>query len=270
VAITGVLGISDSLSATPAPWPRAPWRSLLLAFAISLLAHVIVLSALSAKREGDARAPVLTVTLRGVIVASPPAAPDAVRAASPAPPAVQRRPAPTASAWQPAERAAAQVSRTATDASGEAVHSAGVQERTASALDERTSAARQEAHRERRVEATEMIDAFPAPVSRPDLGEVGRKVAGRRLQSSVWIAADGSVEKAFVKRNEISDELAGLLEQALASMRFTPAIRDGEPVPSLLQARLCFDDAGVLDTAPPECLRPGAGAAPEAMASPAR
>jgi hypothetical protein len=83
-----VLEGCGSVRATPASWPRAQWQSLLLAFAISLLAHVIVLSALSARREGDARPPVLTVALRGVIVAAPPPAPDAVRAAPAAPPAV--------------------------------------------------------------------------------------------------------------------------------------------------------------------------------------
>jgi hypothetical protein len=270
VANTGVLGSSGSWNATPASWPQAAWRSLLLAFAISLFAHVIVLSTLPARREGDARPPVLTVTLRGVIAASPPPARDAVRAA-PAPlPPVQRRPAPSASGRQGAERANPQVSGTTTEANGEAVHSAGVPERTPPAVQERTAPELQQAHRERAFEAAETRDAPPTPLSRPDLGEIGRKVAGRRIQSSVWIAADGSVEKAFVKRNEISDEVAGLLEQALASVRFTPAIEDGKRVPFLLQARLCFDDAGVLDTAPPECLRPGAGAEPEATAAPAR
>ena len=128
---------------------------------------------------------------------------------------------------------------------------------------ERTTAALQPSHGERVFSAPQPTDAPPRPLSRPEIGDVGHKVAGRRLQSSVWVAADGSVEKAFVKRNEISDEVAGLLEQALAGVRFTPALQDGKPVPALLQARLCFDDAGALDTAPSECLRPGGGAAAE-------
>lgn len=111
------------------------------------------------------------------------------------------------------------------------------------------------------------MDVPPAPVSLPGFGEAGRQLAGRRIQSSVWVAADGSVEKAFVKRNEISDAVAGLLEQALAGARFTPARQDGKAVPWVLQARVCFDDDGALDTASPECLRPGAGAGGEASSA---
>jgi hypothetical protein len=100
-------------------------------------------------------------------------------------------------------------------------------------------------------------------VSTPELGEVARQVVGRRLQTTLWISAQGRVEKAFVKRNELAEDVAQSLEQALSAVRFTPALLHGEPVPSVLETRLCFDPAGVLDTSSAECLRPAAeGAAP--------
>ena len=88
-------------------------------------------------------------------------------------------------------------------------------------------------------------------------------MVGRRLQTTLWISAQGRVEKASVKRNELAEEVAQSLEQALSAVRFTPALLHGEPVPSVLETRLCFDAAGVLDTSSAECLRPaGEGAAP--------
>ncbi|MBK6008482.1 hypothetical protein JJB11_20460 [Ramlibacter ginsenosidimutans] len=237
-------------------------RSLLPAFAISLLAHVLLLCAGSAKHEGGAHAPVLTVTLTAAVFAPPSPAPDAQRARPAAAPTMQRQPTVTPSARQLAGRAATEAPAAVSGATRLAAAAAPPTAQVARVW-ERTAAALKLSQRERAFSAVQTMDAPPTPLSRPELGDVGRKVAGRRLQSSVWIAADGSVEKAFVKRNEISDEVAGLLEQALASVRFTPALQDGKPVPSLLQARLCFDDAGALDTAPTECLRPGAGAAAE-------
>src|SRR5206468_5655649 len=103
----------------------------------------------------------------------------------------------------------------------------------------------------------------PNPVSSPEVGDVARKVMGRRLQTTLWIEADGTVRKAFVKRNELPDDVAVLLEQALATVRFTPGRIGDHAVPTILNARLCFDDAGVLDTTTSDCLRPSA---PDAQA----
>jgi hypothetical protein len=234
-------------------------RSLLLAFAISLLAHVLVLSVALEQRTGVARAPVLTITLTAALTASPALA--AARAPSAAAPAVQHQATVIARPRQPAGRFAVAASAPITAASGwvaaapAAAQAARVQERTAAAL--------QPSRPQRDFAVPKTMDVPATPLFRPEVGDLGRQLAGRRLQSSVWVAADGSVEKAFVKRNEISEEVAGLLERALASVRFTPAIQDGQAVPSLLQARLCFDEAGALDAAPPECLRPEAGAAAE-------
>jgi hypothetical protein len=263
-ALFGDGGSRSGARGTPAPWPRTPGPSLLIALSISLLAHALLLSAGSAKREGGAHPPALTITLTAASVAPPSPAPDVMRA-TPAEPTMQRRPPATPRPRQLVGRAAAEAPAAATPTTVQAAAAPATAQ--AARVQERTTAALQPSQRERAFEPSETMNTPAMPLSRPEFGETGRQVAGRRIQASVWIAADGSVEKAFVKRNEISEEVAGLLEQALASVRFTPGLQDGKPVPSLLQARLCFDDAGALDTAPTECLRPGTGAAGEATSA---
>jgi len=217
-------------------WPLSQWKPLLAALAISLAVHVLVLTMQAAPvAPGDGRAPVLTVTMTGALVApkpqppvapvtQPPAvveptAPLPPRAKTPAPAPVREQPV---AAQRPPQRAPAQVP----------------------SEEERAAALANEPER-------------PAsPLSSPELGEVARKVSGRRLQAWVWIDEQGRVGKAFVKRNEISEEVASLLEQALGTVRFAPAQQGGRPVASELLTRLCFDDAGTLVAADNECLSP--------------
>lgn len=219
----------------PVTWPLSQWKPLLAALAISLAVHVLVLTMQPAPvAPGDGRAPVLSVTLTGALVAprpqprsAPVAQPPAVteppaplppRANTPAPSPV---PAPVAAAQRPPQRQPAAVPSE--------------EERAAALANEPEQPA--------------------SPLSSPELGEVARKVSGRRLQAWVWIDEQGRVGKAFVKRNEISEEVASLLEQALGTVRFAPAQQGGRPVASELQTRLCFDDAGTLVAADDECLR---------------
>jgi hypothetical protein len=252
-----------------ASWPRTQWRSLLLAFALSLAAHVVVLSTLAPKRAGDAREPLLTVTLVGAFATSPPPTPDAVHASPAAPAATPPSPKPPAQVERHVERMAVAAPQGAAGANAKPTAPQAAPP-PVPALAPPVRPALQRADQERAFEAADTLDALPAPVSSPDIGDVGRKVVGRRLQVSVWVESDGTVQKAFVKRNEISDDVARLLEQAVASVRFTPGRRDGKPVPSVLDARLCFDDAGVLDIHSAECLRPGVAPSAEEAASPAR
>ena len=224
-------------------WPRRQWRSLLFALAVSLGAHVIVLSSVHTppQRVGDARAPVLVVTIARPVVASPAPLPQAQRAA-PAAPAMSRQRAAKENALAAApKRADAQaVAKAAPRASAP------------------TPPRLQPAEKERAFEAADTLDAPPTPLSSPEFGDVAARVEGRRLQANVWVDEQGVVRKAFVKRNEISDEVAARLEQAIAAVHFAPGRKDGRAVPAVLDARLCFDDAGVLDTRSDECLRPAA------------
>jgi hypothetical protein len=77
----------------------------------------------------------------------------------------------------------------------------------------------------------------------------------RRLPVSVSIDAEGKVVGVKVSKYEISDELARQLEQAVAAIRFTPGMRDGQAVPTVMETRLCFDAEGRLDTTPKSCWR---------------
>lgn len=225
-------------------WPRAQWRSLSIAFALSLLAHLLVLSSLHAPRVGDARTPVLVVTLARPISASPKPTSHDLPGAPAAPPV------------RASQQQRAKESALAPAAKGAQVQAAAAPTAPASSGAAPRSLA---AERERAFVSADTLDLPPNPLSSPELGDVGHRLEGRRLQASVWVDEHGVVRKAFVKRNEISDDVAVLLEQAIANVHFAPGRKDGQPVPAVLDARLCFDEAGVLDTHSEDCLRPAAG-----------
>jgi len=236
-------GRRGRLIGSVAGWTRTEWRTLLVALAISLAAHLALLATKRSEREGDGRVSALVVRLVSppVIAARPSApapAPATTQPPSPPPrpiaipsPKAPAAPAPRVAQAQPAAPAAS----------------------SAASPPQAAPVAREEPA----PQAAREPDEPASPVSTPDLGEVARRLSGRRLQASLWIAADGSVEKAFVKRNEIAEDVALALERALSGVRFTPARLQGQPVASELDTRLCFDPAGVLDTTSPECLRPG-------------
>jgi hypothetical protein len=242
-------------------WSRAEWRSLLAALAISLLVHALVLGTAPPVREGDGRRPVLTVTLTGAFIAprapvvtapeAAPATPSSTKAPELPPAPMFTRPAATAPAARSARVAVAPETRSQEDAvrpPARAIAPPGLDERGFLPAD--------------------ALEQPPNPLSSPELGDVPRRVVGRRLQTRLWIDADGSVRQAMVKRNEIPEEIAVLLEHALATVRFSPGQQGGHAVASVLDARLCFDDAGVLDTNSSECLKPAAAPADAAASSP--
>jgi hypothetical protein len=207
-----------------------PWKSLLPALAVSLLAHGLLLFAFNVRRDAHAPAPVLLVTLRTVTVVPPPPPPaPAPAAATPAPvPPPQPTPRVVAPAPVPVP---APVPPQAAPAPA-----APAPDREFHPVDELTQA--------------------PLPQGTPDVQEVAARLVGRRLPVTVWVDADGMVDKAVVTRNELTPEVATLLEEAIAKVRFTPARRDAQPAAAIVRTLLCFDDAGVLDTTSDECWKP--------------
>jgi hypothetical protein len=232
-----------------AGWTRTEWKSLLVAVAISLAVHGALLATKRPAREGDARSPALVVRL---VTPPVPAARPPVPVAAPAAPGPGRSPQPIAIPSAKAPPAAAPPSPAAATATPDSPPPS-VPRRAAAAPPEPPA------------DTVQAEDAAATPVSTPEIGDLARQVVGRRLQTMLWISVDGRVEKAFVKRNELGEDVAQALEQALAGVRFTPARLRGEAVPSVLETRLCFDPAGVLDTSSPECLQPAeAGSQPPA------
>src|SRR4051812_17723150 len=69
VGNTGVQGDRGALVRWWTARSRAERRSLLVALGISLVTHAVVLGTMRPQREGDARTPVLRVTLTGTFAA---------------------------------------------------------------------------------------------------------------------------------------------------------------------------------------------------------
>jgi hypothetical protein len=224
-----------------AGWTRTEWKSLVVAVAISLAVHGALLAAKRPAREGDARSPVLVVRL---VMPPVPAARPPVPVAAPTAAGPGRAPRPIAIRSAKAPPAAAAPSPAPATATPDSPPASVPRHAPAAPLAPPPA------------DIVQAEDAPATPVSTPELGDVARQVVGRRLQTMLWISAEGRVEKAFVKRNELGEDVAQALEQALVGVRFTPARLRGEAVPSVLETRLCFDAAGVLDTSSTECLRP--------------
>lgn len=212
-----------------------------MALAISLAAHLLLLTTVRPHRQGDGRVPVLVVTLTRALVVPPPPAPAAVQAAATAPQPPQPRPAPSPQAATALAAAAARAPALPALLPQPAVT--------------HPQPAPKPADETRAATGADAPEQPATPVSSPELGDVARRVVGRRLQATVWIDENGTVRQAAVKRNEISEEVGRLLEQALATMRFAPAQSGGRPVASVLETRLCFDREGVLVSGSPECLQ---------------
>ena len=242
-------------------WTRAEWRSLFAALAVSLLVHALVLGTQPPVREGDGRRPALNVTLTGAFIA--PRAPVVTAPASPPfqPSAARPREKPPVPAFtRPAHDAPAAGSARVAIAPGTASQEDAVQPPR--------RAIAPPGFDESGFVPADALQQPPNPLSSPELGDVPRRVVGRRLQTRLWIDADGSVRQAFVKRNELPEEVAVLLERALATVRFSPGQQGGHAVASVLDARLCFDAAGVLDTSSSDCLAPTAAPAQASASAP--
>ncbi len=238
-------------------WTRAEWRSLLVALAISLLAHALLLTTARPHREGDGLQPVLTVRLTGAFVAPRPAEVPVAAATSSPPAAIPALPQPkkepeTAQAMHVAPAPPAPAVAPAKVEAVPAIARPVPQQPVTRPEPEQSARAADEV----RAAAPTLAPSQPAsPLSTPDVGDLGRTLLGRRLQARLWVAPDGTVTQAEVRRNEISPEVARSLEQALATMRFAPAQQDGAPVPTVLDTRVCFDNAGLLATLDAECLQ---------------
>lgn len=226
-----------------------------VALAVSLLAHALLLSALRVPRENEPREPALVVTLTEAFRQVPPAAsaPPAQEPPAPMPP-TPSPPPPVAPAAAPAPREAAEPPRPAASITPP----------------EKTVPTEPPAAETKRPVARRDDETFlapgewttpPLPQVTPDARQLaGARLVGRRLAMTVWIDGQGAVRKAVVDPNELSPETVTLLEQVLAGVRFTPASLDGQPVGARVVSRLCFDDAGVLDTTSPGCWRFDGGA----------
>lgn len=198
---------------------RSEWKPLLLAGAVSLAAHVLLLGALRAARESEVPSPRFVVRFTE---APAPASP-----AAPAPPVAAENPAQAAAAPQPARAASEPVAG----------------RRTAQASAPKPSV----------FHPPEEVSRPPLARSAPRTGEAGAALKARRLAVTLWIDAAGRVQRAEVTRNEVSAGLAQQLESAVLGVRFVPAQREGERVAAEHRTMLCFDDAGHLDTASEEC-----------------
>lgn len=245
-------------SASPVEWPGQR-RTLAWAVLLSLLLHVLLLAAWRAPRKGASLQPALVVTLTGAFVvpqrpqvapvaaAQPPIAraqpPAASAATEPVAPARRARAAPAHAASAPVAetpRSEAVASARTRDAPGEAVASA------------RAPAARADLTFYR----ADQLSQGPVPQDDPAAQQLAAAhLVGRRLVVTVFVDAQGAVREAHVAPYEISEQQAALLQQAVAAVRFAPASMDGKPVAAQVQSRLCFDDAGLLDTTSPGCWR---------------
>ncbi len=205
----------------------AAGKPLLLACVVSLAAHALLLANWHVARES--RDPEPRLVVRVVAPAAVQAAPAPVE---PVPPS--RAPAVAA----PVPRA------------------------PASAVSP-TPAARQPARPRVAASVFLPLDALTLPPrarSAPDVGDAGEALRARRHEVAIRVDAGGRVQEAQVTRNEIGPELAQQLEAAVTGVRFVPARLDGDAVGAEFTTRLCFDDAGVLDTSSDGCWRlEGAG-----------
>lgn len=214
--LNGARAVAQNALAGPL---RSEWKPLLLAGAVSLAAHVLLLGALRVPRESEVPSPRFVVRLTE--------APAPASRAVPAPPVAAGNPAQAAAAPQPSRAASEPVAGP----------------RTAQASAPKPPV----------FYPPEAVSRPPLARSAPRTGEAGAALKARRLAVTLWIDAAGRVQRAEVTRNEVGPELAGRLENAVLGVRFVPAQREGERVAAEYRTLLCFDDAGNLDTASEEC-----------------
>jgi hypothetical protein len=215
-------------SQPPERQARSPWLSLLPAVAVSLVLHAVLLLVLVLPRAAQAPRTALVVTLRSAPEERPPAPPPAPAAPIkvPAPPPVAARPPEPAPPPSPAP---------------------------APATARQLAAARPDTASDPAPE----LARGPLPEGNPDLGELALQLLGRRLRVSVWVDPLGTVQKAEVAPNELTQQQVELLERAIAQVQFTPARgQHGAAAAGVLRTLLCFDEAGQLDASSDECWKP--------------
>lgn len=210
---------------------RTRWRSLVPAFAVSLLMHVLALALLLPSMQRQAARPEPVVSLTAVIVAPKPAPPAAVPEPRPEPASAQARTpvAPVTPAVPPSAAPAA----------------------PAPAAPPASAVARAAPPEESRP---------PVPQDDPFAGQVHPQLVGRRLAARVWLREDGGVDQAQVRPNEVPPDVVTRLEEALARVRFAAGTGEPSGPRRVMDVLLCFDQAGALDTGSPECWSPGSTA----------
>jgi hypothetical protein len=241
----------DVLAGGPAHvlWPGLPRigqsRSgrVILAFVLSLAAHLALLSATFPRAHRQASPGVLFVTLVGVRAADSPLPAPAQPANSdrvatlPGPPAAS-----PPSAVQPE--------------SSVPVAAAKPQPTTAapSSSDAKPAPARTAPNEPLAHVPAEQLDRAPAPLGSPGMDfAVQKELTGRRLLVRIWVDADGKVSRTVFVNPELSAAALAALEEAIARVRFTPGSQAGQEVGSVVRTRLCFDDAGQLESGSAEC-----------------
>jgi protein TonB len=235
-------------------------RRLAVAVVVSLLLHAAFFLALRLPRDGSAKEPpvaiVFTATLRQAppsgSIAPPTPEPAAVPAppppAPPVPPMPVPAPDPTPAAPAVAPTRAEQPPPTpvppSTEAAAQPAPPAPVEAVAPPPRDDTVYLKK------------DQWSTPPLAQDSPDAGQLaGTRVVGRRLLVTMWIDAQGAVARAEVVPYELRAEVAALLARTVVGVRFTPATLEGKPVPSEITSRLCFDDAGKLDTASEGCWR---------------
>jgi hypothetical protein len=208
-------------AAGPLPALHGPWRPPAIAFGISVLVHLAVLSVLGGAPHDIVPAPVLMVTFS-------PDGPDLAELPAPAM---------TPESTPPQQAAAPLVAK-----DGPPVKST-PEERPPAPPPPRQASA-----------PPAPDDPVPRARTRPGIApDIARELSGRRLRVSIWIDAAGHVSKVDLGGNELSEAAIAQLTDSLGKVRFAPAHREGSPVDSVLRTRMCFDDDGALDGRDPEC-----------------
>ncbi|MFI4927013.1 MAG: hypothetical protein ACHP7E_04915 [Burkholderiales bacterium] len=242
---------SGAAEQAPAAEMQGQWRPLLVALLVSIVAHLLVLGALHARRSDKADAPpkaiVFTATIRDVpFVASVPTAMP--RDAAPNP----RAPVPTALA------ARADTAPHITDATALPAASHPTEARARPTSPPPAVTAPSESPVNQVFLTEDQWTTPPLPQELPDAGVLGgTRVVGRRLAVRLWIDESGVVLRAEVAPYELSPQVAALLEQMVIGLRFAPASLEGQPVRAEVMSHLCFDDGGQIDTSSEGCWRFG-------------
>ncbi|MDE2607452.1 MAG: hypothetical protein KGL68_16175 [Burkholderiales bacterium] len=227
-------------------------RSLAVALAVSLLAHAALLAALRVPRQGKQQEPPLVITLTAGFMQVPPAA----REASPAPEPEPASSVPPAPAAPPAVAPAALAAPGKAPESSPATAPPPASEPAPPPVPSASAAVPPESLDDQIFLTPDQWTTPPLPQAPPDASQLGgTRVVGRRLVLQLWIDDQGAVRRAVVAPYELRPEVAALLERMVSGLHFTPATIEGRPIGANVRTRLCFDDAGQLDTRSGGCWR---------------
>lgn len=259
-----------------------PQRPVLVAFALSVLAHVVLLGAFGERRASDdlpgAQRPLSGRLVTAVVVPVPgaPAAPAQAQVqvgqVAPVVPSLPvtpsagkpETPAKAAEAIPAAEPTAPPVEATRAPVPAPEPPPAPAVPAAPSSPSPPAPAAPEQPALPGTTQAPAPLEFRPSdtasqpprPRAAPDLGGLGERLVARRLRVTVWVDESGAVRQAQVEPYELKPALVAQLEQAIAAVRFAPALADGVGVATVLQTRLCFDDAGALDLVSQDCWQP--------------